>query len=258
MRKCVKSVSARDRGAQARWRLQRVVSSSSRHFTPELYSNHHEGVPRGALDLLRRSSPRDGRRLRAFLSSSFRRPAPLASVISFRLLGGAHHPRRCSGSARFRLGVLCRRTRHAGAHRSAAATGREWALPFHEKSDVQWSRRRSPRAGLVLSSVRLLEYAATVLVCFHLFVVLYEEPSLESRFGESYLSYRKAVPRWGFTVQPFSTRLIARIADSSSTNAVGFSSARTMNSRQTGTRAICYIAVAISAQLRLFVVFLVR
>src|SRR5215469_2130636 len=26
------------------------------------------------------------------------------------------------------------------------------------------------------SSVRLLEYAATVLVCFHLFVVLYEEP----------------------------------------------------------------------------------
>jgi protein-S-isoprenylcysteine O-methyltransferase Ste14 len=55
------------------------------------------------------------------------------------------------------------------------------------------------------SSVRLLEYAATVLVCFHLFVVLYEEPSLESRFGESYLSYRKAVPRWGFTVHPFST-----------------------------------------------------
>jgi hypothetical protein len=54
------------------------------------------------------------------------------------------------GSARFRLGVLCRRTRHAGAHRSAAATGREWALPFHEKSDVQRSRRRSPRAGLVL------------------------------------------------------------------------------------------------------------
>jgi len=56
------------------------------------------------------------------------------------------------------------------------------------------------------SSVRLLEYAATVLVCFHLFVVLYEEPSLESRFGESYLSYRKAVPRWGFTVHPLSTR----------------------------------------------------
>jgi len=56
------------------------------------------------------------------------------------------------------------------------------------------------------SSVRLLEYAATVLVCFHLFVVLYEKPSLESRFDESYLSYCKAVPRWGFTVHPFSMR----------------------------------------------------
>jgi protein-S-isoprenylcysteine O-methyltransferase Ste14 len=57
----------------------------------------------------------------------------------------------------------------------------------------------------LFSSVLLLEYAATVLVCFHLFVVLYEEPSLESRFGESYLSYRKAVPRWGFTIDPFSS-----------------------------------------------------
>src|SRR5215471_2906883 len=44
------------------------------------------------------------------------------------------------------------------------------------------------------SSLLLLGYAATVLVCCHVFVVLYEEPSLESRFGESYLSYRKAVP----------------------------------------------------------------
>ena len=56
------------------------------------------------------------------------------------------------------------------------------------------------------SSVLLLEYAVTVLLCFHLFVVFYEEPSLESRFGESYLAYRKAIPRWGFTVHPFSTR----------------------------------------------------
>ena len=45
---------------------------------------------------------------------------------------------------------FCRRTRHAGAHRSAAATGRQWARPFHEKPDVQRGRRRSPWAGLVL------------------------------------------------------------------------------------------------------------
>src|SRR5215472_15215257 len=56
------------------------------------------------------------------------------------------------------------------------------------------------------SSLLLLEYAASVLVCFHLFVVLYEAPSLEWRLRESYVSYRKAVPRWGLTVHPFSTR----------------------------------------------------
>jgi protein-S-isoprenylcysteine O-methyltransferase Ste14 len=36
-----------------------------------------------------------------------------------------------------------------------------------------------------------------------LFVVLYEEPALESQFGESYRAYRRAVPRWGFTTRPF-------------------------------------------------------
>ena len=33
------------------------------------------------------------------------------------------------------------------------------------------------------------------LVC-HLFVVLYEEPALRRRFGDSYQAYRVAVPRW--------------------------------------------------------------
>jgi protein-S-isoprenylcysteine O-methyltransferase Ste14 len=53
------------------------------------------------------------------------------------------------------------------------------------------------------SSVSLAEYALLVLVLFHLFVVLYEEPVLESEFGESYRVYRRAVPRWGFTTHPF-------------------------------------------------------
>jgi protein-S-isoprenylcysteine O-methyltransferase Ste14 len=54
-------------------------------------------------------------------------------------------------------------------------------------------------------SSRLVEYAVVVLVVFHLFVVLYEEHTLESRFGESYRTYRRAVPRWGFTIQPYRT-----------------------------------------------------
>ena len=52
-------------------------------------------------------------------------------------------------------------------------------------------------------SAALLEYAFLMLVIFHLVVVVYEEPILVSRFGESYQEYRRAVPRWGFTVRPF-------------------------------------------------------
>jgi protein-S-isoprenylcysteine O-methyltransferase Ste14 len=55
----------------------------------------------------------------------------------------------------------------------------------------------------LFSSVSLLEYALLVLVFFHLWVVLYEEPTLTSQFGESYRVYRRAVPRWGFTTRPF-------------------------------------------------------
>jgi protein-S-isoprenylcysteine O-methyltransferase Ste14 len=52
-------------------------------------------------------------------------------------------------------------------------------------------------------SVPLAAYALLVFATFHLFVVLYEEPALASRFGESYRAYRAAVPRWGFTLRPF-------------------------------------------------------
>ncbi|HJZ84265.1 MAG TPA: isoprenylcysteine carboxylmethyltransferase family protein [Polyangia bacterium] len=53
-------------------------------------------------------------------------------------------------------------------------------------------------------SVALVEYTAAVFAGFHLFVVLYEEPTLESRFGDSYREYRRRVPRWGFTIRPYS------------------------------------------------------
>ena len=52
-------------------------------------------------------------------------------------------------------------------------------------------------------STLLLQYAILIFVVFHLMVVIYEEPALESRFGESYRAYRDAVPRWGFTVRAF-------------------------------------------------------
>ncbi len=42
----------------------------------------------------------------------------------------------------------------------------------------------------------LLPYLALVLLAFHLFVVLYEEPALTRKFGDAYRDYQAAVPRW--------------------------------------------------------------
>jgi len=50
--------------------------------------------------------------------------------------------------------------------------------------------------GLFFGSVTLLEYGGVVWVCFHLFVLLYEEPTLRASFGPEYRSFCAAVPRW--------------------------------------------------------------
>lgn len=54
----------------------------------------------------------------------------------------------------------------------------------------------------LFTSLALLQYAAVVFVLFHLIVVIYEEPVLSVKFGESYKRYRLRVPRWGFTFSP--------------------------------------------------------
>jgi len=51
-------------------------------------------------------------------------------------------------------------------------------------------------AGLWLRSIAALGVAVLFIVLAHAFVLLYEEPSLEQRFGESYLRYKTAVGRW--------------------------------------------------------------
>jgi protein-S-isoprenylcysteine O-methyltransferase Ste14 len=50
--------------------------------------------------------------------------------------------------------------------------------------------------GLLFASARLLAYMALLLVCFHTFVVTYEEPTLRRVFGLPYEQYCAAVPRW--------------------------------------------------------------
>jgi protein-S-isoprenylcysteine O-methyltransferase Ste14 len=50
--------------------------------------------------------------------------------------------------------------------------------------------------ALLLGSKGLLAYSAALFLAFHLFVVLYEEPTLTRKFPEEYRAYRRSVPRW--------------------------------------------------------------
>jgi len=50
--------------------------------------------------------------------------------------------------------------------------------------------------GLVLGNVTLLEYGALVWLLFHLFVLVYEEPTLRANFRSEYKVYCAEVPRW--------------------------------------------------------------
>jgi protein-S-isoprenylcysteine O-methyltransferase Ste14 len=48
----------------------------------------------------------------------------------------------------------------------------------------------------VFGAWELVAWAAVVLVAFHVFVVIYEEPTLTRIFGEDYEGYRRDVGRW--------------------------------------------------------------
>src|SRR6266498_1505103 len=50
--------------------------------------------------------------------------------------------------------------------------------------------------AIIFVSARLLIYAVFLFLCFHGFVIAYEEPTLRRIFGSSYVQYCAAVPRW--------------------------------------------------------------
>src|SRR6267378_6706392 len=50
--------------------------------------------------------------------------------------------------------------------------------------------------AILLRSPSLLVYLAALAAAWHLFVILWEEPSLERTFGDEYRAYRARVPRW--------------------------------------------------------------
>jgi protein-S-isoprenylcysteine O-methyltransferase Ste14 len=47
-----------------------------------------------------------------------------------------------------------------------------------------------------LAHTSVLVYAASLAVAFHLFVLLYEEPTRRGQFGTEYEQYCRRVPRW--------------------------------------------------------------
>jgi protein-S-isoprenylcysteine O-methyltransferase Ste14 len=50
--------------------------------------------------------------------------------------------------------------------------------------------------GLILGNVGLLEYGGLVWILFHVFVMIYEEPTLRASFGSEYATFCAEVPRW--------------------------------------------------------------
>jgi protein-S-isoprenylcysteine O-methyltransferase Ste14 len=49
---------------------------------------------------------------------------------------------------------------------------------------------------LVLGSPAVLAWAVLVAIAFHVFVLVYEEPTLRATFGAEYDAYCRRVPRW--------------------------------------------------------------
>lgn len=52
-------------------------------------------------------------------------------------------------------------------------------------------------------NLRLIGAAAVIALCVHLFVILYEEPTLRKKFGADYEEYCRNVRRWWPRLQPW-------------------------------------------------------
>jgi protein-S-isoprenylcysteine O-methyltransferase Ste14 len=55
----------------------------------------------------------------------------------------------------------------------------------------------------LFGQTRLLAYGLAVWAAFHLFVLLYEEPTLRRRFPDDYAAYSAAVRRWLPRLRPW-------------------------------------------------------
>jgi protein-S-isoprenylcysteine O-methyltransferase Ste14 len=90
--------------------------------------------------------------------------------------------------------------------RTGRGTPAPWDAPRHLVTRGLYRVVRNPMyvgivftligEALLFRSAWLLAYVAIVWLVFHLFVTVYEEPSLRRQFGQSYAAYCEAVNRW--------------------------------------------------------------
>ena len=57
--------------------------------------------------------------------------------------------------------------------------------------------------GLLFARIGILLYGAVLWLCFHIFVIVYEEPTLRRTFGASFERYLANVPRWVPRLRPW-------------------------------------------------------
>jgi protein-S-isoprenylcysteine O-methyltransferase Ste14 len=50
--------------------------------------------------------------------------------------------------------------------------------------------------SVLFRSWHIAEYLMVFAIVVHLFVLFYEEPTLQKQFGDKYDQYRRRVPRW--------------------------------------------------------------
>jgi protein-S-isoprenylcysteine O-methyltransferase Ste14 len=61
--------------------------------------------------------------------------------------------------------------------------------------------------ALYFLSIRVLEYGMAICLAFHLFILLYEEPTLRRTFDREYEEFCENVPRWIPRLTPWTPRL---------------------------------------------------
>lgn len=57
--------------------------------------------------------------------------------------------------------------------------------------------------GLLFGNIQVLEYGCVVWLLFHIFVLIYEEPTLRASFGAEYQTFCSEVPRWIPRLKPW-------------------------------------------------------